>query len=255
MSRPSLEAIARALDEAWLEAAPIPAPSLTEPSLTRADAYSIQDLLIDRRLQRGRFRTGWKLGLTSANPPVTPIAGILLDDMVVESGVDLALPTMVAPMVEAEFVVRIGETIERPLTVAELEHGPHEVGPGIEVIDYRTTGSAGVIDWIADNSTVAYAVVGPLVPIADVMRPQVGVTLSRNGENLARGMGSQVMGDPVAAVSWLTGHVVSRGQRLAEGDVILTGSLTGHHRVTPDDVSVFEADFAELGRVQVQFHP
>jgi 2-keto-4-pentenoate hydratase len=67
-------------------------------------------------------------------------------------------------------------------------------------------------------------------------------------------MGDQVMGDPLAAVSWLTGHVVSRGHTLAKGDVILTGSLTGHHRVAPAAVSVFEADFAELGRVQVRFH-
>lgn len=65
-----------------------------------------------------------KLGLTSAAPPTTPIVGTLLDDMVLPTGSDLSLATMVAPMVEAEFVVHIGETVDRALNIADLERGP-----------------------------------------------------------------------------------------------------------------------------------
>lgn len=253
MNADRLEELARALDEAWAGAVTVPAPSKLEPSLTTEEAYAVQELIVERRITRGRRRAGWKMGLTTASPP-TPIVGTLLDDMIVPSGSDLWLATMVAPMVEAEFVVRIGETIDRATTVAELERGPHEVGPGIEVIDYRTTDSSGTVDWIADNSTVAYAVVGALVPVAEVRPAEAEASLACDGRHLASGAGHQVMGNPLAAVAWLSRHVTERGHPLQRGDVVLTGSLTGH-RIVPARGVEFTADFGALGRAVVRFHP
>jgi 2-keto-4-pentenoate hydratase len=244
--------LARGLDDAWARSVTVPAPSTLEPSLTTDDAYDIQELIIAARVEAGRRRAGWKMGLTTAAPPTTPIVGTLLDDMVIASGSDLSLATMVAPMVEAELVVRIGETIDRAQTVAELEQGPHEVGPGIEVIDYRTIDSSGVVDWIADNSTVAYAVVGSFVPVADVR--EVRASLSCDGDQIATGGANQVMGNPLAAVAWLSQHLVERGHSLQRDQVILTGSLTGHHPVPARQVD-FTAEFGGLGKVAVRFHP
>jgi len=254
MTATGLAELARVLDEAWLRAEVVPAPSTLEPSLTIDDAYAIQDLVIRGRLESGRRVAGWKMGLTSAEPPTTPIVGTLLDDMVVPSGSALSLPTMVAPMVEAEVVVRIGDRLDRPQTAAELADGPHQVGPGLEVIDYRTTDSAGVIDWIADNSTVAYAVLGELVPVTEVDPARIEASLSCDGRILSTGRGAQVMGNPLEAVAWLSGHLVERGRPLQADDVILTGSLTGHHVVPTDHVG-FSADFGGLGTVSIRFHP
>jgi 2-keto-4-pentenoate hydratase len=254
MKTDRLSQLARTLDVAWAGAVTVPAPSRLEPSLTVDEAYAVQELIVERRISRGRRRAGWKLGLTTAAPPTTPIVGTLLDDMIIPSESDLSLATMVAPMVEAEFVVRIGETIDQGATVAELEKGSHEVGPGIEVIDYRTIDSSGVVDWIADNSTVAYAVVGALIPLADIKPAEIGASLSCDGRHLASGTGLQVMGNPLAAVAWLSQHVIERGHPLKRGDVILTGSLTGHHVVPVRNVE-FKADFGALGEVSVRFHP
>ena len=254
MKTDRLGELARDLDDAWGGAFTVPAPSKLEPSLTLDEAYAIQELIIERRVRGGRRRAGWKMGLTTAAPPATPIVGTLLDNMIIPSETDLSLATMVGPMVEAEFVVRIGEPIDRATTVAELQRGPHKVGPGIEVIDYRTTDSSGVIDWVADNSTVAYAVVGTLVPVAEVRPAEVEASLSCDARNLGSGTGSQVMGNPLAAVAWLSHHVIKRGHPLQRGDVILTGSLTGHHVVPAREVE-FTADFGALGGVAVRFHP
>jgi 2-keto-4-pentenoate hydratase len=248
-----LEALAHDLGQAWSNATAIPAPSRQNPSMTIEDAYRIQELIVAERMRDGRRRAGWKLGLTSAKPPATPIVGTLLSDMVVASGAELTLATMLAPMVEAEIVVRIGEAIDRPQTVDELLSGQHEIGSGLEVIDYRTVDSVGVIDWVADNSTVAYAVVGEFVPISAVDPSGIEVTLSAGGRSLATGRGEKVMGNPVAAVAWLSEHLATRGGHLQRGDVILTGSLTGHHRVVPPDLIDFAADFGNLGTVTVAF--
>ena len=253
MNPDRLSELARALDDAWAGAVTVPAPSKLEPPLTTDEAYTIQELIIERRIAGGRRRAGWKMGLTTATPPTTPIVGTLLDNMIVTTDTDLSLATMVSPMVEAELVVRIGEMIDRPTSVAELEIGPHELGPGIEVIDYRTTDSSGVVDWIADNSTVAYAVVGSLVPVAEVNPAEVEASLWCDGRHLASGTGGQVMGNPLAAVAWLSQHAIERGHPLERGDVILTGSLTGHH-VVPVRKVEFTADFGALGRATVRFH-
>ena len=254
MKSDRLGKLAQELDDAWSGAFTVPNPSATHPSLTPVEAYRIQEAIVERRVRRGRRRAGWKMGLTTAPPPAIPIVGTLLDDMVVPSGTDLPLSIMVGPMVEAELVVRIGEKIDRPTTVGELQAGPHQVGPGIEVIDYRTTDSSGIVDWIADNSTVAYAVVGSLVPVADVRPEEVEAVLACDGRQLASGRGSQVMGNPLAAVAWLSQHVIERGHPLQAGDVILTGSLTGHHIVPAREVE-YGADFGSLGSVTVRFHP
>jgi len=248
-----LDAIAADLDDAWTRAVAIPAPTTIEPELTTRDAYLVQEQIIGRRLGSGRRRSGWKLGLTSAGPDVTPIVGTLLDDMIVESGARLSLTTMVAPLVEAEVVVRIGEDIDRSVTVADLMAGQHSVGPGIEVIDYRTVDSTGAVDWIADNSTVAYAVVGNLVPVSSVNPATMAVSLSGQTGHLATGRGDLVMGDPMAAVAWLSGHLAERGHRLEKGAVILTGSLTGHHPVLPGRSVEFRAAFDGFEPVTVGF--
>jgi 2-keto-4-pentenoate hydratase len=250
---PNKDQFARELGQAWANAEPVPAPSLTDPSLTPEDAYDIQELIVADRMRDGSSRAGWKLGLTSADPPATPIVGALLSDMILSSGVDLALETMVAPLVEAELVVRIGTTIDAPQTADELRRGPHEIGPGIEVIDYRTVDSAGVVDWIADNSTVAYGVVGEYVPVTAIDPSEVEARLFEEDTFLASGAGNKVMGDPLAAVAWLSNHLSARGHILEQGQVVLTGSLTGHHDVPPDRASRFHADFGPLGTVCVRF--
>lgn len=244
--------LARSLDAAWAHADTVPAPTTLHPTLTTEEAYAIQDLVIDRRLGDGRRVAGWKLGLTSADPPATPIAGTLLDDMVISSGSSLSRSTMVGPMVEAELVVEVGETLDEPATLEQLMSGPHRIGGGIEVIDYRTVDSRGAIDWIADNSTVAYAVVGDTVPVADVNPGEIEAVLSRDGRELASGRGDVVMGNPLAAVAWLSRHLTTRGRALREGNVVLTGSLTGHHEVPAGEVE-FTAVFTGLGTVSVRF--
>lgn len=254
MSDSRLEDLARALGTAWAEARAVPAPSTVEPSLTAEQAYEIQEMVVEERMRGGRERAGWKMGLTTAQPPTTPIVGTLLSDMVIATESELYVGSMVAPMVEAELVVRIGATIDRPQTVGELEKGPHQVGPGLEVIDYRTTDSTGVVDWIADNSTVAYAVVGEFKTVTHPGPAEVTATLYGDGERLASGTGRQVMGNPLAAVAWLSGHLSERGLTLEKDHVVLTGSLTGHHPVPQGADSEFTADFGTLGSVGVNFH-
>lgn len=251
MNEETLSGLSESLAGAWAEARTVPAPSTTRPEMTLDDAYAIQDRVIDIRLGGGRRRAGWKMGLTSS-PDATPIVGTLLDDMIVASGVTLDRDSMVAPLIEAEIAFIVGEPISADADVDAIARGSHGVAAAIEVIDYRTRDSSGVVDWVADNSTVAYAVLGPKSALADVgPLSSIEVTLRRDDEELATGQGVGVMGDPLRAIAWLARHVASRDRSLEPGAVVLTGSLTGHHESAPG--SAYAATFSELGEVSVRF--
>ncbi|HZD23341.1 MAG TPA: 2-keto-4-pentenoate hydratase, partial [Acidimicrobiia bacterium] len=75
-----------------------------------------------------------------------------------------------------------------------------------------------------------------------------------DGGAIGSGRGDLVMGNPLAAVAWLSQHLTTRGRALRESEVVLTGSLTGHHEV-PAGESEFVAAFTGLGSVSVRFVP
>lgn len=251
MAEIGIEELAEMLAGAWERAQAVTAPSRLRPQTDLADAYRIQEMVVGHRLAAGRRIAGWKMGLTSS-PESEPIVGILLDDMVVASGTTLDPATMVAPLVEAELVFVAGETIPAGAAVEDIAAGDHRVAAGLEVIDYRTVDSQGVVDWVADNSTVTFAVVGELRPLAEVTPlTEIGVELRRDGEVLATGDGSLVMGEPLRAIAWLADHLAGRGLLLEPGAVVLTGSLTGHHRAVPG--AGYSARFDRLGEVSASF--
>lgn len=246
-----LDELARMLSDAWDRALTVDAPTTLHPHLGLDEAYQIQDRIVEHRSAGGRRPAGWKMGLTSS-PEAVPIVGTLLDDMVVESGTTLDRASMVAPLIEAEIAFVVGEPIPASIDLKGLAAGSHEVAAAIEVIDYRTEDSSNSIDWVADNATVAYAVLGRRKNLAEVCPlREVGVSLRRGDETIARGEGSLVMDDPLRAITWLAGHLAERGKALDPGAVVLTGSLTGHH-VTELGVR-YEAAFDQLGSVSVGF--
>ena len=83
--------IADRLFEAERDLVQIGLVSRSRPGLTMADAYAIQQRLVDRKIASGRTATGWKIGLTSramqnALNIDIPDSGVLFDDMHFESG-------------------------------------------------------------------------------------------------------------------------------------------------------------------------
>jgi len=224
----------------------------TLPALTVADGYAVQRAALDAR---AADPTGYKVGFTSAAirqelGVSEPAYGrVLADTVETERRLDAA--DLIDPKLEPELAVRLRESLDPPVTPADALAAADAVVPVIEVVDSRiegwelTAGSA-----VADNALAACVVHGGrIADPADLDLSLEGVVVRRNGERVATGVGADVLGSPARVIAWLADALAERGERLAAGDLISTGSMTELVPFEPGDT--VEARFASLGSVTV----
>lgn len=239
--------------------------SLRHPGMTLDDAYAVQAGFVARKMQAGRHKIGWKIGLTSramqdALKIDTPDSGVLLDDMLFESGGTVPKGRFIQPRVEAEIAFIMGADLPHgDLTREDVLAATAEVAPSLEILDTRilradpATGKARVVtDTISDNAANAGIVLG-----AERHDPRVadlrwaGAIVSRNGEVEETGLGAGVLNDPVTSVLWLARRMETYGQRIEAGDIVLSGSFI--RPVECPSGSKIDADFGTFGSVSISF--
>ncbi len=251
------------VDELWAAAAelrPIEPLSATHPGLTVDDAYAVQSAVVERKLAEGRLIRGRKAGLTSTAMQEAlgvdePDFGVLLDDMFVEDGGEIALDRLLQPRVEAEIGFVLEHDLEGPgVTAYDALRATAGVLACIEVIDSRIADwRIGLIDTIADNASSGLVVsAGHLVPATGIDLRLVGMAFYRNGELVDTGAGAAVLGNPARCVAWLANKLSQFGERLRAGELVLAGAL--HKAVTVEPGDVFRAEFNHLGAVTTGFH-
>ena len=239
--------------------------SLHYPGMTMDDAYAVQAALIDRKLAAGHTRVGWKIGLTSramqdALKIGTPDSGVLLDDMVFETGDTVPSGHFIQPRVEAEiaFVMKAplaGTDTTRDEVIAATDY----VTASLEILDTRVlradpaTGAPRVIvDTISDNAANAGVVLGPdRHPIEAFDLRWVGAIVARNGTVEETGLGAGVLNDPITSMVWLARRVAVYGQSIAAGDIVLSGSFI--RPIEGPSGSEISADFGSFGSVRIDF--
>jgi 2-keto-4-pentenoate hydratase len=80
---------------------------------------------------------------------------------------------------------------------------------------------------------------------------QHAVTVSRDSEIVAAGTGANVLGDPRLGLTWLANELLSHGQQLKAGEIVMTGTCVVPVSVTAGDVMT--ADFGSFGQVRTRF--
>ena len=229
------------------------------PDLTVDDSYVIQTRNVQRRLAAGRVICGRKIGLTSRPMQeflrvFEPTFGVLLDDMFVDDGDEIALAELIQPRVEAEIAFVMGRDLAGPgVTTSNALTAIGGVLPGLEIGDSRIADwRIQLVDTVADNASSGRLVLGgKLTEVTDLDLSVVGMVISRNGELLHTGAGAAVLGNPARCVAWLANKLASFGGVLRAGDVVLSGALHRLIPVRPGDV--FRAEFGHLGAVTTHF--
>jgi 2-keto-4-pentenoate hydratase len=243
-----IDDLANRLHDAYRTGEPTDPPD----DLSVAEGYAVQDAVIERRTVEEGPPVGYKVGFTSRAVQKRlgvdePAYGRVLADTVTAEGA-VAVGSLVDPKVEAELAVRLGTALDPPATTADVLAATAAVVPVIEVVDSRTGWEFGPGVAVADDALAARVVQGDRVgdPLATDLA-LTGVTLRRNGERVATGVGADALGSPARVVAWLAAALAERGDRLDAGDLVSTGSLTGLVSLDPGDV--IEARFASLGSV------
>ncbi|WP_301169670.1 2-keto-4-pentenoate hydratase [Brevibacillus nitrificans] len=204
------------------------------PDLTFAEAYVIQEKLLERKEQEGARRMGLKLGLTSKAKQEMmgvheAIYGYLTDDMLVPEWKPLSTGQLIHPKAEPEMAFFIGEDLQGTgITAEDVLAVTRYVAAAIEVIDSRYLDFKFTLaDVIADNCSSARFVVGSKwVSPVGLDLANLGVVMSKNGEVATVGAGAAVLGHPATSVAWAVNKLGEQGKGLRKGQIVLSGALT-----------------------------
>lgn len=227
---------------------------------TRMEGYRIQSLLESRSPAR---LFGWKIAATSiagqAHIRVDgPLAGRLLTERVIENRGECPLTGNLMRVAELEFAFRIGTDLPprpQPYTVDEVMKCVAALHPAIEIPDSRLEhfDRVGAAQLIADNACAHYFLLGPACPsewrslnlAAHEVRGSIGSAVPR------KGVGSNVLGDPRAALAWLVNELALHGVMLRAGEIVSTGTCIRPLEIGQGDE--LTGDFGMLGQVSIKF--
>jgi len=180
---------------------------------------------------------GHKIGATAAgmrrllNVP-GPIAGDVFEVTVHAGSATLRFADYVRPGVETEIAVRIARDLtpdEAPWTAPRIADVVAAVMPAIEIVDdrYADFKAAGAGTIIADNAFNAGSILGP--ETTDWQHLALDRLTARtliDGEEVATGLSSELLGHPLNALVWLADSFASRGRTLRAGRFVSLGTIT-----------------------------
>jgi 2-keto-4-pentenoate hydratase len=159
-------------------------------------------------------------------------------------------------VMELEFAFRMGRDLpprSAPYTEAEVLDAVATLHPAIEIPDsrYEHFETVGLPQLVADNACAHRFVLGPAAPEGwrglDLAAHRGRV--SKNGAVAGEGIGSNVLGGPVIALTWLANELSRHGLTLAAGQVVTTGTCLVPLPIAAGDH--LEGDLGSLGRVSV----
>ena len=249
------------LFEAKVNGNPSPVCSSRVPDVDQTIAYAAQAAFIELCTASSPV-SGFKGALT--NPAAqqsmgidVPVSGVLLEEMHLPTGSVVELENFSHAVVETEVGFYIGKQISHQITPEELSAHVEYCLPMIEIADigFDDPGAMTIYDFIASGAAAAGYITGERTEITGERTEsravnEVEVTLSRNGELLHQGQGTDALGDQFSAATWLINQVVAQGYVVKPGHFLMTGSLGRIQMVTRPGSYV--ADYGEFGKIEFE---
>ena len=235
-------------------------PTDDDPSLGEAGAYAIAAQILQARIARGERPVGRKIGFTNrATWPTYDVSGPMwahvYDSTVVRSDggrAQLDVAELLQPRIETEVQLHFARTPPVTRDEAAILDCIDWIALGFEVVqcpfaDWRFRGP----DAIAACGVHGALVVGTPVAVqedwVDRLR-DFTVTLSRDGEPVAEGTGSDVLDSPLLAFAHLAELLAGqdRFQPVQAGEIVTTGTLTPLFPIAAGETWTAEAEGIDL---------
>lgn len=253
-----LNRLADALYDAEQTRVPIGPLTDAVPELTVAEAYRVQRINAERRMALGQRLVGHKIGLTAKAMQEQfnvsePDYGHLLEPMIHDASKPLDLSELIDPMIEVEPAFVLSKRLQGPgIDTQAVIDATDYISVCFEVIDSR------VADWriklqdtVADNGSSARVTIG-----ADRVKPvdlpsldNLDSVFEMDGEVLAEGNTSAILGHPANGIAWLANAISQYDLALEAGDIVLPGTCTRSHRI--GDHKNVRGVISEIGEVSL----
>lgn len=224
-------------------------------------------LMVDDELRRrgtGLAGAGWKIGAASeeirrAERLPSPSPGIIYAHTIFPNGARLPAGLFINyRCCECEFAFRMGRDFPvraEPYTEDDARAGIDCLFPALEIGDtvFRDWyGSSGFYGTCLDNGGGAALVTGPETrDWRGLDLPGAGMDAFLNDHYVKSGRGHAAMGHPVSSLTWVLDWARAHGRTVRAGDIVSTGTCTGHLFAAPGDT--VRADFGPLGVVEAHF--
>jgi len=218
--------------------------------VTLEDAFQVQRSLVTAISQTDPI-AGYKAAVTNpaaqaAQGISQALYGVLFDSGLFRQGDAIDSSGFHRCVLETEIGYRLKQDLSELPALGNL-HELLEPIPMLEFADagYDDLASMGPLDLAAGNSASACYLPGERT--GDVDLNQISVSLSRGGEVINNGQGSDAFGDQQVAVSWLIEQVLAAGYELKAGHYLMTGALG---RPVPLKPGEYVADYGDFGRIE-----
>lgn len=243
--------IANILDQAAKNAQAVPQMAASN-QMTLEEAYEIQRMAIQLRVERGEKITGYKLGFTSKAKMEQMgvhdlIWGILTDDMELRQGETVSLNRWIHPRAEPEIAFRVSKDINRELSLEELPEYLDAMAPALEIIDSRYENfKFSLEDVVADNCSSTGYVIGDWQPLStEISNLKMDLLVDNNIVESASS--AAILDNPLQSVVELSRLTTQAGLTVKKGQVVLAGAATAAVFLKPNQI--LEAKVESLGKV------
>ena len=241
---------------------PITTFTTTDTSFDVEAAYQVQMLNVSQALSQGDIITGKKIGLTSLAMQellgvTEPDYGHLFASMAChDHEVDSSVLLQAKIEAEIAFILK-SDLAGGKVTVDDVLAATAYVVGAFEIVDSRIADwKIALADTIADNASSGLYLLGEKrIAACELDLSQVTMKLYKYIDNQPilqnQGQGSDVLGNPTIAVSWLANKLWHYGVTLKAGEIVLSGALTAALPATKGDR--FRAEFSDFGPLEAEF--
>ncbi|ASN06020.1 2-keto-4-pentenoate hydratase [Virgibacillus necropolis] len=224
-------------------------------NISKSDAYNIQHQITEKKATlKDDKLLGYKISLTSEETQAlfhstTPLYGALTQTSLSDG--TIKLNNMQSPLIEIELMFIADEDLSTEDDFQSILQKT-SIAPGLEIPDSRFT------DWfpnlsfgqiIADSAVAGNVVVG--APVQGLTVEQLGninAELQLDGEIIAKGSSSEVLGNPVHAINWLIDELAKNGHSIKKGMIISSGTF-----ILPKVLQkgIYQVRFEDVGEVSL----
>lgn len=226
----TLQAVAHEIDQAAFASSAME-PFTERRPLTLDEAYEVQRMVVQHRIDRGFPRIGLKMGFTSRAKMIQMgvhdmIWGRLTEDMRIDDGGILSLARFVHPRVEPEIAFLLRRELPPKVSPLEALAAVEAIAPAMEIIDSRYQAfKFSLEDVVADNASSSGVVIGSWHR-PDIDFSNLGLIMSCNGRAMQVGSTAAILGHPLRSLVAAARLAHEAGEPLQAGSIVMAGSAS-----------------------------